>query len=160
MGKRTDLLAGIVLALFSVFYYYNAMHVRIFRGMGKAIVSSQTLPKIWGVCMYILALCLIIRGLRAKKKSGERMSFGEWVKENTEVLATFAALIIYVLVMEYIGFIISSLVYIFVQTIILTPRAKRNYVVAGVIAVVFSFGTYYVFVNFLSVLLPAGRIFS
>lgn len=160
MGKRTDFVAGIVLALFSIFYFYSALHVRIFRAMGKAIVNSTTMPKIWAVCMFLLALCLIIRGIRSPKKKGEHVSLSEWVKENIEVLGTFLVLIIYVLIMEPLGFVIASFFYIFTQTLILMPRGKRSLVKAGIIAVIFSAGTYYVFVNWLSVLLPAGRIFS
>lgn len=63
--------------------------------------------------------------------------------------------------MEPLGFVISSMIYVFVQALILTQvKTKASMIKAGILAVVCSCATYYVFVNWLAVLLPAGAIFE
>ncbi len=161
-SKRNDLITGIVLALFSLWYLYEAFSIRIFAGMGKAVVNSTTMPKIWAVCMLLLAAALIFRSIRAPapKGNGDKTSASSWIKENSEVWCTFAALFIYAALLEPLGFIIASILYIFAQTIILMGKENRNYVKAGIIAVVCSVASYYVFVHWLAVLLPVGAIFE
>lgn len=158
--KRTDLITGIVLALFSLWYFYEALHVRIFAGMGKAVVNSTTMPKIWAVCMLLLSGALILRSIRAPKGKEEGNGLGAWFKANVEVIYTFAALFIYTALLEPLGFIIASVLYIFAQTLILMGKEHRSYVKALIIAVVCSAASYYVFVYHLAVLLPKGAIFE
>ncbi len=163
MDKRTNLITGIVLAAFALWYLYEAFKVRVFAAMGKAIVDSTTMPKIWAVCLLLLSLCLIVRSLRtkeSKKAKASRLSLGELVKKNTEVIWTFIALLLYIACLHFLGFILSSMLYIFAQTIILMPKAERSYVKAGIMAVVCSVAAYMIFVHLLAVLLPVGTLFE
>lgn len=161
-SKRNDLITGIVLALFAIWYFFEAMSIKTFAGMSKAVVTSSTMPKIWAVCLLLLAGALILRSIRAPKpeKAGQKVTFGDWCKTNSEVLLTFAALFIYAGLMAPLGFIISSILYIFFQTLILMGKEHRSYVKALVIAVVCSAACYFVFVYGLAVLLPGGAIFG
>lgn len=159
MDKRNDLITGSIMALFSLGYLFEASQVKVFAGMGKAIVNSGTIPKVWGICLLVLSILLIIRGLRSGKKAAKTDQPSSWMeklKENREVLATFGLLTIYIGIMDAMGFIISSMLYILGQILILTPKEKRNFKMAGILAVIFSIGIYYVFVEWLMVLLPAG----
>lgn len=162
-NKRNDLITGIVLALFALWYFYEALSIRVFAGMGKAVVNSTTMPKIWAVCLLLLAGALILRSLRTPAPKGAKsgsFSLGAWVKANYEVFLTFTALFIYAALMEPLGFIISSILYIFAQTLILMDKEHRSYVKALAIAVVCSVASYAVFVYWLAVLLPVGAIFE
>ena len=160
-NKRNDLITGIVLAVFALWYLWQSFSIRVFAAMGK--VNSTTMPKIWAVCMLLLAGALILRSLRAPKSAKDSQgafSLGEWCRANSEVLLTFVALFIYAAIMVPLGFIISSILYIFAQTLILMGKEHRSYVKAGLIAVVCSVATYFIFVYWLAVLLPAGMIFE
>ena len=91
MKNRTDFIAGIVLAIFSILSYMQACSVRIFPGMGKSIVNSQTMPKIWAVCLFLLAACLISRPFRKSYKDDnsskkKMLSLMETVKENSLII--------------------------------------------------------------------------
>mgnify|MGYP001163281726 CR=1 FL=1 len=161
MSKKGDLIAGIILALFSVFYLYEAMDIAVFAGMGKSVVDSGTVPKVWGGCLLVLSLWLIIRSLIAMKKNPEQKKGGslvEAIKDKREVWETFGLLFFYIATMDFLGFVISSMIYIFGQIIVLSPPSKVNYKIAGILAVVFSFGIYFVFVDYLMVLLPPGLL--
>ncbi len=163
MKNRTDFITGIILAVFSITYYMQACSVRIFPGMGKAIVNSQTMPKIWAICLFLLALCLISRPFRKSFKDNSKsssLSFIESCKANSEVILTFIALFFYVLCLNFLGFVISSAVYIFLQTIILMPKEKRSYLKAAILGIVSATIAFCVFVYWLDVLLPVGKIFE
>ncbi len=58
--------------------------------------------------------------------------------------------------MEKVGFLISSIVYLFAQMVILAPKEKRNFLLLAVIAVVFNIVVYFIFRNALNVMLPKG----
>ena len=76
------------------------------------------------------------------------------------VIFTFAVIIGYIIVMPTLGFILSTMIYLFLQMIILAPPEKRNYVLFAIVSVVF---TAFVFVAFrigLQQLLPRGFIES
>lgn len=160
MDKRQDLMTGIIMALVSLWYLFEAAQVKVFAGMGKAIIDSGTIPKVWGGCLLVLSIILIIRGFRGLQKEGQLDKFNLWdkVKEHWEVVGTFILLTIYIGIMDYLGFVIASMIYIFFQILVLTPKEKRNYKMAGILAVIFSISIYYVFVEWLMVLLPVGLL--
>lgn len=78
--------------------------------------------------------------------------------EKREVVASFIALGLYVGLMGVIGFLITTVVYLFVQILILTPREKwkKNYVPAAITAVVAGVVLFFIFRYVLNVLLPVG----
>lgn len=158
MDKKNDLITGVVMALLSMGYLFEAAQVKVFSGMGKSIVNSGTIPKVWGGCLLFLSILLIIRALKGKKekKAEGSVSWLEKMKENREVAVTFLLLLAYIGIMDFAGFVISSMLYIFLQAVILTPYEKRSYKMAALLSVAFSVGIYYVFVEWLMVLLPAG----
>lgn len=165
MKNRTDFIAGIVLAIFSILYYMQACSVRVFPGMGKSVVNSQTMPKIWAICLLLLAVCLISRPFRKNYKddssSGKKsLSLIATLKDNTLIIYTFGALFLYALALEYVGFIISSAIYIFLQTLILMPKKDRNFIKAAILGVVSGAAAFCIFVYWLDVLLPVGKLFE
>ena len=69
---------------------------------------------------------------------------------------TFVSLAIYIALLEPVGFLIMTAIYLFVQTLILTPKEKRNYIVTFITSIVIAVALDYVFVCLLNVLLPLG----
>ena len=84
----------------------------------------------------------------------------ETVKENSLIIYTFGALFLYALALEYVGFIISSAVYIFLQTLILMPKQNRSFIKAAILGVVSGVAAFCIFVYWLDVLLPVGKLFE
>ena len=75
------------------------------------------------------------------------------------VLFSLVASIVYVNVLSPIGFIISTLVYLFVQITILAPdahRTKKDLIQYLVIDVIFTFVVYFLFRYGFKIVLPAG----
>jgi putative tricarboxylic transport membrane protein len=76
------------------------------------------------------------------------------------VVFTFAVIIGYVIVMPTLGFILSTIIYLILQMIILSPKEKRNYVLFAIVAVVFTALVFVAFRVGLQQLLPRGPIES
>ena len=61
--------------------------------------------------------------------------------------------------MKLVGFIIMSILYVYLQVWVLTlpeKRTKRMHTIAGGLAVFFSVSLYFVFTKYLMVMLPPG----
>lgn len=167
MHYRKDLYPGVVLALFSIAYLALTTQIQVFTGSGATPLTNRAMPRFWGVFLLILSVVLIIRGVRTLKKekaSGvqeARSGLVEAVKNNREVILTFAALAIYIGGLEFVGFTVMSALYIFAQNLILTHPGKinaRRVVFALVFGIVVAVLIDFLFVRFLHVLLPRGII--
>lgn len=161
---KSDLITGIIAAAFSVFYLSQTTTIKIFGGATGG-VNARTVPEIWGSCLLILSIILIVRsiyGMAKAKKNPTLPEQGNFIKnliDKREVAYTFALLIVYAALMKPVGFIITSIIYVFLQILILTPIKKRSRKVMGiaaVMAVTFSTVLYYVFTKYFMVLLPPG----
>lgn len=161
---KSDLITGIIAAAFSVFYLSQTTTIKIFGGATGG-VNARTVPEIWGSCLLILSIILIVRsiyGMAKAKKNPTLPEQGNFIKnliDKREVVYTFALLIGYAALMKPVGFIITSIIYVFLQILILTPINKRSRKVTGtaaVMAVTFSTVLYYVFTTYFMVLLPPG----
>lgn len=118
--------------------------------------------------MMLLSIMLVVRGVKQQKKAGkvpgkEPAKMGarvaHHISENREVILSFTALFLYIGLLEKIGFVIMTVLFLSAEILILTPKEKRNYLLAVVTGIVGSGVLYFVFGKTLHILLPAG-IFS
>ncbi len=159
MEEKRDLLVGVIVGLFSILYYIGALQIKMYKGLGVSVIDSSEVPKKWAIFLLLLSVMLIVRSLRRMKKSlGTDASLKELLVLNKEVGLTFVLLAIYTIFLKQLGFVIATFLYIFFQTLVLTKKEKRNYKLVIILAVVFSVLIDYVFVEWLSVLLPKGII--
>lgn len=161
---KQDIVPGIVLTVFSLLYLACIPQIKIFDGLGATPLNNRFVPYLWGGFLLVLSLWLIIRGLGKRKKflaEGGTVTKFDWkatLDKYREVIASFVCLTIYVALMDAIGFVIMTIVYLFVQILILTPREnwKKNYIPAAITAVVCGVVLYIIFREMLNVLLPVG----
>ncbi len=158
-----DLVTGIIAAAFSAFYLMQTAGIKIFGG-ATAGVTAQTIPRLWSGAMLVLSIILILRSIIAMRKRGEKSAEEQQgilaqLKERREVVYTFVLLILYAALMKPVGFIIMSILYVYLQVWVLTPpekRTKKMHGIAGGLAVFFSVSLYFVFTKYLMVMLPPG----
>lgn len=164
MEYKKNLIPGVVLAGFSTAYLIGSCWIKPFTGLGATPLDNRFVPRLWGSILLLLSLVLIWRGVKQRKEaieknvgkisSGENLA--ELCKENFEVIASFVMLAVYTALMEPVGFLISTALYLYGEIIVLTRPEKRNYILPAVVAVIVAVAVDFVFVRFLSVLLPAG----
>ena len=161
---KLDIIPGIVLSLFAIAYLSQIHNIVEFKGLGSTPLTNRFVPYLWGGSLLVLSLWVLIRGFRKRKKylaeggQADKSSLMEVLRDKREVVASFVALTIYVALMGSLGFVITTLCYVFAQILILTPKEnwKKTWLPALITAVVSAGLLFYVFRYLLNVLLPVG----
>lgn len=158
--KCRDLILGIVMLLFSGFYLINAFQIKTRPKLTPSYASAQIMPVLLGVLLAILSVICIFQGIRQMKTAGgtEEQTKKKDKGDIMAVVFTFAVIIGYIIVMPYLGFILSTMLYLFLQMNILAPAEKRNYLLFAIVAVVFTALVFVAFRIGLQQLLPRGLI--
>ena len=148
---KMNMFAGGLLFAFAAAYFILAFQIPNFKGLGAPPIDAKFVPKLWGGLLMGLSLIVFLRGLLEYlklKKEGKLprsgISLKDRIIENREVI------------LQPVGFIIMSALYIFAESMILTPKGKRKPLIAAIVGVVAAVVVDYAFVNLLHVLLPAG----
>ena len=161
--KCKDLILGVVMLLFSGFYLFFAQQIKTRPKLTPSYASAKIMPTLLGILLAVLSVVCIIQGIRqmkAKNKEEEKETKKASKGDMMAVLFTFAVIIGYILIMPLIGFILSTVLYLFLQMLILAPADKRNYVMFIIVAVVFTAIVFVAFRIGLQQLLPRGVIES
>ena len=122
-------------------------------------IGPDFMPTVIGVLILILAGLLLVNTLRDFKQNAEEAEPEKC--DYKRVLASLAASVVYVNVLKPVGFILSTLVYLFLQIFILAPddqRQKKNLILYLVLDVVFTIAVYFLFRYGFKIVLPAGLI--
>ncbi len=172
MKKQSDVMVGIVWLAIAIFYLVSATGIKVFTGAGSTIISSRTIPYLWGICLALLSLSLIVRGVRKKRTEqgsetdhidepgeGEKGKTHLFQNKTFPVVATFVLLTLYAAAMKPIGFLISTFCYLLMQIPVLTPKEKRKPMTVLLVSAVSAIVIEWVFLHLLNVPLPTG-IFS
>ena len=159
--KCRDLILGIVMLLVSGLYLFFAQQIKTRPKLTPGYASARIMPTLLGVLLAVLSILCIVQGLRKLKEpetdsQAKKMDRGDLAA----VLLTFAVIIGYILILPVAGFILSTILYLFLQMIILSPAEKRNYGLFCLVAVVFTAIVFVAFRVGMQQLLPRGVIES
>lgn len=83
---------------------------------------------------------------------------GYYVQKYISIL-TLLLIAIYISLMKPLGFILSTIIYLFAQIMLIAPKDKKKPVFIAILSIVFSIVIYAIFTKGFYVILPAG-IFS
>lgn len=151
MKKHSDLIFGLIMLAIAAGYLVLTLQVPISGG----IFNGRFFPLIIDLILFLLtafqfAAYLKHKGCELEESGGE--------KDGKTVLYTVALIVAYIALMQYIGFVLSTALYLFLQFIVMTPSDKKiGYVKYAVIAVVSSVAIYMIFrYTELNVMLPQG----
>ena len=106
-----------------------------------------------------LSLALIVADCAARGRRAPARRQADAAPENYGlVVACFAAFGLYVAALPWIGFRISTFVFVIaLQAVLAPPRDRKAWIVVGTTALVTTLVAYCLFNNYLLVLLPRGR---
>ena len=156
--KCKDLILGVVMLAFSGFYLFFAQQIKTRPKLTPGYASAKIMPTLLGVLLAILSVFCIVQGIRQMKAADEAQAKKLDRGDLMAVVFTFAVIIGYILVMPILGFILSTVIYLFLQMLILAPAEKRNYLLFAIVAVVFTALVFVAFRIGLQQLLPRGII--
>lgn len=148
--SRSHLTAGGALLLAVVLYISAAT---------QEAEAAYQFPRLLAICMIIIALGMLIAAWRRMPEGGHTAATNiSWDK----LWPAFAVLVIYLGIMEFVGFYISSLVVFFVLSTLYGPRldlapARLTRLVGTALA--FMGVLYVIFAVFLRVQTPRGLLF-
>jgi len=149
--RQRELTIGIVMAVAGVAYLLATHYVP-----DKPGVDAATVPFILGVLMCVLGAVQIGTGLKlgagAQEGTPEPVDYGTTLK-------TIALVVAYMALLTPVGFLVMTVVYLFLQFVVLTPAGRKpGYAAYAVIAVVTSVAVYALFRYAFDVVLPVGLV--
>lgn len=158
LKQNKPLLAAAFFLILAVAYIFGANNIRIYRGAGSSTIGSAFYPRILGYLLLLLSLVEIVKAIasiRSKKvnEDGEKESMS-----LVAILLTIALTAGYIFLLEAIGFLLMTAVYLFLLIIVLSPKDQRNFKTATIISISTSLIVYFLFVKGFSLLLPRGII--
>ncbi len=150
---------GIFTIALGVAIYAASFGIRDFAAVG---VGATFFPRLASIGFVILGAILTVQAIKEPKAVAATSVSSESTnssKKNFSVLYSMGLFIVYLALMQTLGYIVCSALYIFIQTLILKPRSQKKYILYGIIAVISSLTTYLLFVRVFGIMIPTG-IFS
>lgn len=164
MTHRRTLFSGSILFVLAAIYYAFSFQIPVFKGLGSTPINARFVPQLWGGLLMFLSALLIVRGLKertALKKPGtvvQHINWRETIVKNREVILVFVLLAVYITLLIPVGFLIMSTLFVFVASIILSPKGKRSWRASALTGITLAVFVDFVFVRLLHVMLPQGLI--
>ena len=155
MGR--DGVAGLVVLAASLFLFWATL------GLQKhplVPVGPEFYPRlVLGVTAAMAALLVAIDLVaQRKRRLAGAIAAPDGPRNYALVAVSFAIFAGYALSLPWIGFRVATLLFLLAMPAVLErPRGARRWLTIGVVAVVGTLVTYYVFDGYLHVLLPRGR---
>ena len=150
--KKRDLLCSVIFLVFGIFMFVQSAAIKPL--MGSKDLGSGFVPKIIAGCIIAIAGVKLIMTLTGKKEEKKI----ENDEDKMGGLLTIALLLIYSVLFNTLGFILSTVLYLFAQMLILSDERNRKIPLFAVIAVVAPVVIYALFVYVIKMPLPAGLL--
>lgn len=152
--KNSSFVQGFIFFIFAIFIIVNAVQMR---GFGESFMSPGLFPALFGGVLLILSLNLFFRSFKEimKNNSNDQISFEN--NKNINERSFFNVFIVLLLSLSYLwvlnkfGFIISTMIYLFVFMFYIGER-RVSYLIS--VAVLTPLISYVIFTIILGVSLP------
>lgn len=146
--RKRNLIVSFVFLAFGVFLLVESMGIK---HMMKNDVGSGFFPKV--IAVLIIGVSLIRLVMTMLEPVGEKK------KSNSDMAGGWLSILLigaYVVAFQPVGFIIDTMVYLFLQMLVLAPKERRNLPLLGIIAVLAPLCIYTLFVYAINTPLPKG----
>ncbi|WP_221567294.1 tripartite tricarboxylate transporter TctB family protein [Alkalihalobacillus sp. TS-13] len=149
-------IAGAVLLLFCIFFYYQSTFIDT---KGLTEISAAFFPRLLLGLISILTILMLIQSFLKKEKKTEKKKDKNQKEGIVWIIFTLFAL--YILSLDFLGFIISSFIFITIIYLLILPekRPVKSHVIPIVSLLVITVTLSVIFQNVLNVYLPKGIFF-
>lgn len=150
-SKKSDILCSAIFLVFGSAMAYFSL------GINKMIetdVGSGFVPRFIAICIMVVAAAKLILTL-----AGKNIAAATAKKSNNDLLGgggTVALMAAYVLSFEPVGFLLSSIVYLFAQILLMSNRENRKPLMFAIISIVLPLIIDLLFVFVIKMPLPKG----
>lgn len=150
-NSKTDIIAAICLLLLSFFVLWIS---RSFPS-SKTGIGVSAFPKLLAGLLIIFSIVIIVQAIKNSSFSKKEPIFEGFKKGHVLIIAVIIILIIYIQMLETLGFILSSFLLLITLMFIFGERRK---IILLVVPLLFSVVLYLVFSKMAMVFLPEGII--
>jgi len=152
-----DIVISIFFILLSGFMYISSLGFK--SGFTRGSVGADGFPKIIAVAIFILAVINMIRIMRKRKITFD-FSKEKFIEKYKPVLGILLMFAFYVFSMKHIGFLITTILFMFSAQWYLSDRNKKNIPKIVILTLFISLGSYFFFTSYLTVVFPPGIFFD
>ena len=152
-NKQRVVLCSALFLLFGAGMFYLSFGIkhRIPSDVGSAYV-----PKFIAICIMVVAGAKLILSLMDKSVSGKKKEGVEFDKLGG--IGTVVLMFAYMLALEPVGFILSSIIYLFLQITLMSNEKNRKLPLFAIISVLLPIGVSALFCYVIKMPLPKGII--
>ncbi|MDX6153866.1 tripartite tricarboxylate transporter TctB family protein [Marinococcus sp. PL1-022] len=148
MLRSANKIVSIILIVTAVFYLYLAFQIPAF---ATGMITASTMPKAAGFLLIVLSIFLFFI------KEGEGEEDREKRKEAGQHIfylgGVAVMILIYITLLEPIGFILTSTIFIFLCSLFM---GYRKHIINAVTSIAFPLTLYLLFTQLLNISLPPG----
>ncbi|MCW1248295.1 tripartite tricarboxylate transporter TctB family protein [Pseudomonas sp. SAICEU22] len=151
--KRNELIAGVAMLGAGVAYLVLTMNLP-----RRGTIDAAFVPWVLAVSLCLLGALQLWMWRKLPDKRAESAEKPEAIDYPT-VFKTLALVLLYTALMEPVGFLITTALYLYVQFIVLTPAEQKvKHLRYALIAVVSAVLIFYIFRHGFDLLLPVGLL--
>ena len=154
--NKKEILSGVIFFLIAVALYAGSYAIVV---TTNDAMGPQFFPRTVAVIMGLLAVVQVAGGLKKEKTEQGDEGTGGF---NARAAATIAILFAYALLVQTVGFIIMTALYLMAQILLLLPekrlKSRKGIVITAVVSVVTPIFIYELFYRAFSIFLPTGLL--
>ncbi len=148
---KAQLLCVVGMDLITLLFYILTFSLRVSKMAAQSGATPRTMPRLWAFLMIFASIGAYIAILRKDNKPDAK--FDRWVFALLVALGSIVSVILF----QWIGYYLSSALFIVTVMIAMGEKNKLQLILTPVLWCVF---TYFVFNKFLFISLPVGSLFK
>ena len=148
---KAQLLCVVGMDLITLLFYILTFSLRVSKMAAQSGATPRTMPRLWAFLMIFASIGAYIAILKKDNKPDAK--FDRWVFALLVALGSIVSVILF----QWIGYYMSSALFIVTVMIAMGEKNKLQLILTPVIWCVF---TYFVFNKFLFISLPVGSLFK
>ena len=148
---KAQLLCVVGMDLITLLFYILTFSLRVSKMAAASGATPRTLPRLWAFLMLLASIGAYIAILKKDNKPDEK--FNRWVFALMVGLGSIVSVVLF----QWIGYYLSSAIFIVTVMIAMGEKNKLQLILTPVIWCIF---TYFVFNKFLFISLPVGSLFK
>ncbi|MCR4745695.1 MAG: tripartite tricarboxylate transporter TctB family protein [Lachnospiraceae bacterium] len=154
--KYGDIVTGIFFSVFSIVMILMAQLLPKSKVMD---IGPDFMPTVVGVIMLILSVILLIQSIRSFNSNVESLKDYKDESDYKRMIMSLILCLFYVYLLQPVGFIITTFVYLILQITVLAPdenRSKKDIIKYSIISLIFTLAVFFLFRYGFVIVLPAG----
>lgn len=157
MKRYADVISGGLLVLVGIVLLIETRNIR---AMMEMEFGPKIMPQIYSVALIGLGAAIALSNLLRERSRRSPVRGTAGTRSGAlRVVATMALVVFYVMALRPLGFLVTSVAYLFLQFAVLGGvKNKLRLLPYAVVAIVVAFGIYHLFYGVFNVFLPVGRI--